>query len=256
MAVTIDQIKSLRNKTGVSMSACKKALEEANGSEEKAIEFLRKRGEAKALDRADRATGEGSIAAARNGKKVAMVKLACETDFTARSDEFIELVDRIASEIAEKGDVDFTQDVADLGSKVGEKIELADPVIVEDENVGFYIHGNRKLAGLVSLSGGDEELAKNVAMHITASAPTVVKPEDVDAAELEKERTIWKDELEQQKKPENIWDNIMQGKEKKFREDRALLTQAFVKNPDLTVGQHIEETATGTEVHEIHRITV
>ena len=172
MAVTLETIKELRELTGVSTMACKKALEEADGNVQKAVELLRKRGEAKAIERSDRSASQGVVATYVHGNQRlgVMVQLGCETDFVARNEEFM-------------------------------------------------------------------NFAKDIAMHAAAMNPMYVKPEDVPHELIEKEQDIWKAQLQQEGKPEGVWEKIMMGKEKKFREEAALLTQAFVKNPDQTVGQ-------------------
>lgn len=172
----LDLIKKIREKTGAGLVNIKKALEEAAGNEEKAIEILRKQGHDKALKKADRAANEGVVVSYihSNMKVGAMVKLFCETDFVARNTEF-------------------------------------------------------------------QELAKDIAMHVTAMSPQYVKPEDVPAEVVEKEKEIWREQLKNEGKPENMFDKIMEGKEKKFREDISLMTQAFVKDSSLKVGDLIAE---------------
>lgn len=242
MSITLDQIKSLRDKTGVSISACKGALEEAGGDEDKAIEILRKKGEAKALSRADRDTGEGAVAVASEGKKTAMLMLACETDFVAKSPEFIDAVEAMTKKVLAEGKgVDLSAEVTDLGTKMGEKVESNEPYLIEGDVVGSYVHSNRKIGAVVSLEGGTEDLAKDVAMHLSATQPSRLTPDEVPTELVEKEMVIWKDEVAKSGKPEDIWDKILTGKEKKFREENALLTQSFVKNPELTVGQYLEQ---------------
>jgi len=173
---TLEQIKNLRERTGAGIVDVKKALEEADGNEDKAIELLRKRGKEKALKKSDRAAGEGVIAAYvhSNHRVGAIVRLLCETDFVARNEEF-------------------------------------------------------------------KALAQDIAMHITASNPQYLKPEDVPQELIEKEKEIWSAQLENEKKPAEIMAKIMEGKEKKFREEISLLTQPFVKNPDQTIGELITE---------------
>lgn len=172
MAVTLETIKELRELTGVSTMTCKKALEEANGDVQAAVALLRKRGEAKAIERSDRSVSQGVIATYVHGnqKLGVMVQLGCETDFVALNEEFV-------------------------------------------------------------------TFAKDLAMHAAAMNPMYIKPEDVPHELIEKEQDIWKAQLLQEGKPEGVWEKIMMGKEKKFREESAFLTQAFVKNQDQTVGQ-------------------
>lgn len=248
MTISLEQIKALRDATGVSITACKKALEEANGDQEKAIEFLRKRGEAKAAERADRTTGEGAVAYASANGKLAIVALTCETDFVSKSPEYIAAAQSIADQVLANGTgVDFSGFVTDMSTKMGEKVELREPVLLEGGNVGAYVHSNYKIGAAVVLDGANEEVARDVAMHITASDPKFLSPTEVTAEMLAKEAVIWNDELVKSGKPEQIWGKILEGKEKKFREEHALLTQSFVKNPDMTVEEYVK-SAGGTVV--------
>lgn len=235
MTVTIDQIKTLREKTGVSTMACKKALEEAGGDDEKALDLLRKKGEAKAASRSDRTTAHGVIAVSHGDGKSAMLAIGCETDFVAINEDFIAIVQTLADKLLAEGeDVDISEEIADLNIKMGEKIEVSNKKVVEGAHISTYVHMN-KIGALISLSGGDEGLGKQLAMHITAANPSVLAPEDVDSAIVDKEKEIWIDQLKQEGKPENILEKIMEGKEKKFRETNALLTQNFVVNPEMKV---------------------
>lgn len=242
MSISLDQIKELRDITGVSITACKKALTEADGDMDKAIELLRKKGEAKAADRADRDTSEGVVAVADNGSKAVMIKLASETDFVAKNDDFVKAANEFAETLLEKGeDTDLSGDVTDLSLKMGEKLQLETPVVVEGDVIGTYVHSNNKIAAVVALKGGNEEVAKNVAMHASAMKPATLSPSDVSDELVAKEKEIWTDELKQSGKPENIWDNIMAGKEKKFREAAALESQDFVMDSSKTVGEYVKE---------------
>jgi elongation factor Ts len=236
MTISLDQIKALRDATGVSITACKKALEESNGDQEKAIEYLRKRGEAKAAERADRVTGEGAVAFAAANGKLAIAALTCETDFVSKSPEFIAAAKAIADRILAEGvGVDFSGFVTDMSTKMGEKVELKMPTLLEGAVLGAYVHSNYKIGAAVVLEGANEEVARDVAMHITASDPKFLSPSEVTKEMLDKEAIIWNDELVKSGKPETIWGKILEGKEKKFREEHALLSQSFVKNPDHTV---------------------
>lgn len=236
MSVSIDQIKSLRERTGVSMSACKSALEEANGDEEKAIELLRKKGEAKAAERSDRLTSNGVVAISQTERQAAMISLACETDFVAKNADFLKKTKELADKLLAEGeDADLSKELADLNIAMGEKVEVKERKVVSGGKIGSYIHLNNRIGVLVSISGGAEELAKDLAMHVAALAPKTLSPEDISEEWVAKEREIWTEQLKQEGKPEQIIAKIMEGKEKKFREEFALLTQAFVKNPDQIV---------------------
>ncbi len=240
MAISAADVKILRQRTSVGMLACKNALEEANGDMEAAIELLRKRGEMKAASKADRTTAEGAIAI--SGK--AIVKLLCETDFVARNEGFVALVEEIAAkanaEGAEAAKAYFESIKTDKMQEIGENLILEQvEVISEGSVVSGYVHSNRKVAAMIGLDGSDEEHARDAAMHATAMAPLVATPEEVDPALIEKEKEIAKAELLEAGKPENIIENILVGKIKKFCAERALTSQAFVKNPEQTVGEYL-----------------
>ena len=239
MEISAQTVMELRKLTNVSMMACKKALEETNGDFDAAIDLLRKSGEAKAAKRADRETHEGRIRVLEENGRVIVASLLCETDFVAKNDDFNRILEELAQHISQVGVEAAKENIAtginDLVVKIGEKIAIGDCYIVEGANVATYLHSTQKLAAIVSLSGDDHELARKIAMHIAASPVKYLKPEDVDSAEIAREKEIWAAQLAQENKPENVMANILQGKEKKYREENALLTQMFVMEPDKTV---------------------
>ncbi|MBT4917508.1 translation elongation factor Ts [Candidatus Peregrinibacteria bacterium] len=244
MSVTIEQIKELREATGVSTMACKKALEEAGGDYDAAVDLLRKKGAAKAADRADRATGNGVIVVKSTDSKAAMIELVCETDFVARGDDFIALANGLGEKLLanELGDnADEIPEVKDAVLKMGENIKVSNMKLVEGDVVGEYVHSNSKIGVIVELKGGSVELAKDIAMHAAATNPSVMSPDEVDQALVDKEKEIWTEQLKQEGKPEEIIGKIMMGKEKKFREESALLKQQFVKDPDKTIEQLVAD---------------
>lgn len=233
MNITLDQIKSLRDRTGVSTMACKEALVEANGDEDKAIEILRKKGEAKAAKRSDRTTAHGAVAVSKSNGKAAMLALACETDFVAKNEDFIAAVQKLCDRLLQEGeDTDLNADLTELGLQMGEKVEVHAKKVVEAPIISSYIHSNNRIGVLLAMDGGEEELGQDVAMHVAAMNPKNVSPEEVSEELVEKEKEIWAEELAREGKPAEIIDKIMMGKEKKFREEFALLTQPFVKNPE------------------------
>lgn len=238
MTVTIEQIKELRDATGVSMTICKKALEEANSDFDEAVTILRKKGEAKAADRAARTTSNGVIVVKSKNGKSAMVSLQCETDFVARGEDFISVAEKLADKLLKgeikPGDRNFPE-VKDAGLKVGENVQIGDMVLMESENLGSYVHSNKKIGVLVSLKGGSSEVAKDVAMQVAATSPQVIFPEEISQDLVNKEKEIWTEQLKNEGKPAEIIGKIMMGKEKKFREENALLKQVFVKDPDKTI---------------------
>jgi elongation factor Ts len=245
MSITAKQVNDLRQKTGVSMMACKKALLETNGDEEQAIEFLRKKGEAKAVEKSGRITKEGVVQIAKNNQKTAVVSVYCETDFVARNDELINLVKNIAEKALTEGSTvarGFAEtELKELFNKLGENLILGDIQIFEGKNIGTYVHSNNKIATVVVLSGGAEEMGKDIAMHITAMNPKVISPAEIADDLIHKEKEIWIEQLKNEGKPDHIIENILKGKEKKFREEAALLKQAFVKNPEVTIEKLIGE---------------
>lgn len=240
MAVSIDQIKKLRELTGVSMMACKTALEETEGDEEAAIDLLRKKGEAKAADRSQRSTAQGAVVVRSDGKKTAMVELQCETDFVARGDDFLKLAENLANKLL-KGEIKPEDrdipEVKDAILKLGENLQIGNMTLVQGENIGDYVHSNRKIGVLVNVKGGDKELARNIAMHVAATNPRVLSPENIEQSLIDREKSIWAEQLKAEGKPADIVEKIMMGKEKKFREENALLKQAFVKDPEKTIEQ-------------------
>ncbi len=240
MAITAQQVKELRDRTGVAMMACKKALTETDGDIDKAIEILRKKGAAKASDKADRSTSEGRVAI--SGR--AIVKILCETDFVGKNDKFISFVQEIADKASTDG-VSAAKDLfesikTDKIQEIGENIVLESIEVLEGGDiVDGYIHTNGKIGVLIALDGGTNEQAKDLAMHAAAMNPICANPEDVDKDLIEKEKEIAKEQLQNEGKPENIIDKIIEGKIKKFCAERALTSQSFVKDPSMTVSQYL-----------------
>ena len=240
MEISAKDVMALRAKTGVSMMACKKALTEANGDVDQAIEILRKSGEAKALSKADRDTTEGFIVADIRGNKGVMVELRCETDFVARNDDFTAAAKKIAEAVHTSGFEAAKTHADDLVKeavvKLGENIQLGEIKIIEGEALGVYVHANNKTGAIVAGSAGaDTAMLKDLAMQAVAANPVVVNPEEVDTAIVDSEMEIEKELLRKQGKPEAMFDKILEGKIRKFREERALLTQDFIKDPSKKV---------------------
>lgn len=237
-------ISSLRSRTGVSILECKKALDEAGGDEERAIELLRKSGAAQAAKKATRDQSEGLIFVDEENGTAAIVFLRCETDFVARDDNFISLGKELASTLRSEGE-EATKALAEekvtaAVQKLGENISLGEMSRLESSVLGYYVHSNGKIGVVVCLEGGSPDIARDVAMHAAAMNPSFVTPEDVPEEDVNKEKEIWKEQLAKEGKPEEIMEKIMIGKEKKFREENALTTQEFVKDPSKTVGQLLD----------------
>lgn len=238
--ITAKAVMELRAKTGVSMMACKKALVEANGDMNAAIDILRKTGAAKAEKKGDRDTSEGAVAVSGG----AAISLQCETDFVGRNDDFLALAQELADEAATNGEeaakAMFEKKKTDAITKLGENITFGEAKVLKaGDTVGRYIHSNNKIAVVVAITGGTEDMARDVAMHIAASSPQVISPDEVDDTLVAKEKEIWTEQLKNEGKPEQIMEKILMGKEKKFREENALLKQNFVKNPDQTIEEFL-----------------
>jgi len=251
MAITASMVKELRERTGLPMMECKKALTEADGDIEKAIEDLRKASGLKAAKKAGRTAADGIVAAkvAEDGSFGVLVEVNSETDFVARDDNFQAFV----AKVVDKAFAERQQDVAALMEgelesarealvqKIGENIGVRRVQLVEAPVVGAYVHSNSRIAALVALSGGEAELAKDVAMHVTAVNPQVNKPEDMPADVLEKEKEIIKAQPDMEGKPAEIVEKMMGGRIKKFLKENSLVEQPFVKNPDVTVAKLVKD---------------
>jgi len=225
MAITAQAVKELRDKTGAGMMDCKKALAESGGAVEEAIEKLRERGLAKAVKRAGRETAEGTIAIALTGNIGAMVELACETDFVAKGDDFLEFANAVATRVLVSEQVDIeslqSQSLAEgsatidetrrqLVAKLGEKIDIrrCQQFSSNDAMMGSYLHGSR-IGVIVEIENGDEVLAKDVAMHVAASKPVCVADSDVPAELIEKEKEIFSAQAAQSGKPPEIIEKMI-----------------------------------------------
>lgn len=236
----LELIKKIREITGAGMIDVKDALVEAQEDETKAIEILRKKGTQKAAKKAGRQAHEGVLALVAADKKLAIVGLNCETDFVARNEDFVAAVSDFAKKLLELGEEAFKIWAEDeiknnLIVKIGENLQLNHASIIEGETIGSYLHSNKKVAGIVVLSGGNEEIAKDIAMHIAAFAPEYLQPEDVPAEVLDKEKEIYTEQLKAEGKPAEIIEKIMTGKIEKFYSEVCLIKQAFVKDDKISI---------------------
>jgi len=255
MSITAEQVAKLRARTGSGILDAKNALEEAKGDEELAIEVLRKKGKAQAVKKGDRAQSEGAIFIASDGKKAALVQVKCETDFVGRSEVFVKFGQDLADTLLAKGKAAFdayaAEKVPAAVLELGENISLGEVREIASPVVGTYVHSNRKIGVVVGLEGGTVEQASDVAMHGAAMNPSYVRPSDVSQEVVLKEKEIWKEQMKNDKKPPEILEKIMHGKEKKFREENARTTQAFVKDQNVTV----EKMLGSAQIKEYVRIS-
>jgi len=262
--ISASMVKELRERTGLGMMECKKALVEAEGDIEKAIDDLRKASGLKAAKKASRTAADGvvRVKVADDNSYAVVVEVNSETDFVARDDNFLGFVDTVlAKAFADKqadvaalmaGDLEAAREA--LVQKIGENISVRRVVVVEGANVDAYVHSNNRIATLVSLTGGEADLARDVAMHVTAQNPRVCKPEDMPREELDREKEIIMAQPDMEGKPQEIKEKMAVGRVKKFLAENSLVEQAFVKNPELTVGKLIKEA--GADINGFTRLEV
>lgn len=253
MAITAALVKELRDSTGAGMMDAKKALTETNGDMDAAVDWLRTKGLAKAAKKSGRTAAEGLVAVAVTGGKGIAVEVNSETDFVGKNADFQKMVSGIADVALTVSDVDalkaadmdgksVEQTVTDAVAVIGENMSVRRMSALEGETVVTYVHnaaapGMGKIGVLVAMTGGDEALGKQIAMHIAAVNPAALSEADMDAAVVEKEKQVQMDIARESGKPEAVIEKMIVGRMKKFVAEATLLNQSFVVNPDVTVGQ-------------------
>jgi elongation factor Ts len=267
MNITADSVKQLRERTGAGMMECKKALVETQGNLDAAAELMRKTGLAKADKKATRIAAEGIIAIERDGNHAVMVEVNCETDFVGRSDEFTAFA-RVVAQVAlaaspatvealmaqSKDGASLDERRRALIAKIGEKIDVRRFVRVTSAGpLGTYIHGTR-IGSLVAMQGGDEALAKDLAMHVAALNPAFIDAADVPADILDKEREILTEQTKGEKKPPDIIAKMVEGRLRKYFAEITLMGQPFVKDPDTSVEKLVKKA--GGKVTQMVRYEV
>ena len=273
--ITAQDVNKLRSMTGAGMMDCKKALTEANGDFEKAIEILRKKGQKVSASRSDKDAKEGSVfvKTSDDKKEAVLIALNCETDFVAKNDEFQALGKLIAETAFNKkpatkeallaenvGGLSINDKITELVGKIGEKIEVKEYVRMTGEAVVPYIHAGSKLGVLVSLKGVNgkdvTDAGKDVGMQIAAMNPVAVDEKSVDKTVIEKELEIAKAQILAEGKPENMVEKIAQGKLNKFFKESTLVHQAFVKDSSKTVAQYLDSVSKGLTVADFKRVAI
>lgn len=274
-AITAQDVNKLRTMTGAGMMDCKKALTEANGDFEKAIEILRKKGQKVSASRSDKDAKEGSVfvKTSEDKKEAVLIALNCETDFVAKNEEFQNLGKLIAETAFSKkpatkeallaevvGGLSINDKITELVGKIGEKLEISAFVHMKGEAVVPYIHAGSKLGVLVSLKGVNgkdvTDAGKDVGMQIAAMNPVAVDEKQVDKTLIEKELEIAKAQILAEGKPENMVEKIAQGKLNKFFKESTLLPQTFVKDNSKTVAQYLDSVTKGLTVVEFKRVAI
>ncbi len=259
-------VKELRERTGLGLLECKKALAAADGDIDKAIEELRKSSGMKAAKKAGRTAADGVVATrvSEDGSYGVLVEVNSETDFVARDENFLGFVSKVVSAAFDGRQTDVAALMAGeleearqaLVQKIGENISVrrAELVTAESGVVGSYVHGNNRIAVLVALSGGDQDLARDVAMHVAAVNPQVVAPGDMPEELVDKEKEIYTAQALESGKPPEIVEKMIGGRIKKFLAENSLVEQAFVKDPDVTVGKLV--SGAGADVASFIRFEV
>lgn len=276
MNITAADVNELRKISGAGMMDCKKALQEANGDMDKAVEILRKSGQKVAAKRADNETSEGRIIIRNSAdkKNAKLLALACETEPVSKVDDFNKLAEDImdtavkinakdneelmAATLADGRTVETA--LTELIGKIGEKIIVSTYLSIDGEDVESYLHSNNKAAAIVVFSntGGAnvEELGKDIGMQIVAMKPIGLDKDDVDPALIEKEIEIGKEQARQEGKPEELLEKIAMGKLGKFYKENTLLNQDYVKDPSETVAKHIDNTVKGIKIDAFYRVSI
>ena len=262
--ISASQVKELRKKTGIGLMDCKKALQESDGDIELAIVNLRKNSVLKAEKKSSRSAIEGIILAEiiDDLNKVILVEVNCETDFVSKDENFLKFCNQvlIASKNSLEGDIlekvnkDMDEARKILIQKIGENIVIRKVKSIDGGVINFYIHSNKKIGTIVSLSAGDKELAKDIAMHVTASHPLVISSKDLSEDILNKEKEIINSQVSQENKPPEIQEKMIQGRLNKYLAEVSLVKQPFIKDPSKSVEELLIESK--AEVNSFFRIEV
>ena len=263
MSIKAVDVKNLREKTGLGMMECKKALEESQGNLEEAITNLRKNSALKAEKKSSRTAVEGIIIAEKKENDIVFVEINCETDFVAKDNNFIDFCNESLNFAIENLDKEnLLEEVSNgmeekrmsLVQKIGENIIVRKVEKLTGEILAFYIHSNKKIAAGVAFNTGEENVAKEIAMHVAASNPLVLSPNDLDENYINREREIFKSQVEKEDKPVEILEKMIEGKLNKQLSDVSLLKQPFVKDPSKKIEAFLSETS--SEISSFIRIEI
>ena len=272
MKITATEVNDLRKSTGAGMMDCKKALVEANGNHEKAIEILRKKGQKVAANRAERESTEGVVLLKINEQKSegVIVSLNCETDFVAKNKDFLNFASEILN-VAENvnsmesllnsknGDLSISDKLIEQTGIIGEKIEIGNFKKLSGKHIGGYVHAGNKIAAMVALSDSNpvaEEVSKNVAMQVAAMNPLALNENSVNSSIVEKETEIIKEQLVKEGRPENIIDNIIVGKLKRFYKDNTLVRQSYIKDSKVSVEDYVKSIDKNLSITSFIRVSL
>ena len=254
MEIKASQVKELRDMSGVAMMECKRALVDCEGDIQKALDLLRSNSALKAEKKASRVAADGILRAFSGKNYSTLIEINSETDFASKDANFIGFADDVEGfisqnkllNISEIQESEIEEKRKTLVQTIGENIQLRRLETVEyDEgmNAGVYMHSDSKLASVVVVSGGDETLAKDIAMHVAAFNPLCLSQDDLDSEVLEREKAIYMVQAEESGKPKEIMDKMIEGKLKRYLSEVSLLSQSFVKDPDLTIQQLLDKNS-------------
>jgi len=251
MSISASQVKELREMSGVGMMECKKALVETEGDLEKALDLLRANSSLKAEKKASRVAADGEVKVAETSSYISLVEINSETDFAAKDSQFKEFTNSVASYLGESQvdsieelNAQFDNKRQTLIQSIGENIQLRRLKTLQvpsNGSIGTYIHSDGRLAALVAIDTDNQDLAKDLAMHVSATNPSCLNSADLDPEVLDRERAIFLAQAQESGKDAAIMDKMVEGKVKRFLSEVTLVSQAFVKNPDLSIQQLLDE---------------
>ena len=265
MEIKASQVKELRDMTGVAMMDCKKALVECEGDIERALDLLRSNSALKAEKKSSRVAADGILVVSVNEDYATLVELNSETDFAAKDANFLSFGEKVKEYISKNKifeasalkESTLEDDRKALVQTIGENIQIRRVVTLEFDssmNIGIYIHSDSKLGSLVVTKDGNDEIAKDIAMHVSAFNPLCLSQDDIDKDVLEREKAIYQNQAQDSGKPQDIMDKMVDGKIKRFLSEVSLISQNFVKDPDITVQEYLEKG--GATIVEFARLKV
>ena len=265
MEIKASQVKELRDMTGVAMMDCKKALVECEGDIEKALDLLRSNSALKAEKKSSRVAADGILVVSVNEDYATLVELNSETDFAAKDANFLSFGEKVKEYISKNKifeasalrESSLEEDRKSLVQTIGENIQIRRVVTLEFDssmNIGIYIHSDSKLGSLVVTKDGNDEIAKDIAMHVSAFNPLCLSQDDIDKDILEREKAIYQNQAQDSGKPQDIMEKMVDGKIKRFLSEVSLVSQNFVKDPDITVQEYLEKG--GATIVEFARLKV
>jgi len=257
ITVTTELVKELRDATGISVMQCKRALEEAEGDMEKALAILKKTSSDIATKKADRNAKDGAVMIKSDNNKAVLVALRCETDFVSRNEDFVSLLSKLTEKAFTEGTEKMKETIKDMIDpiiqKTGENIQIGEIYTVEGSVLGNYVHNN-KSGVIVSLEGGNSDIARDIAMHITAMKPEYITAEEITPEAKNIMLEIFQKEVANVNKPEEIKKKMLEGKINTYFKEKTLLDQPFIKNGDETVGKLLENSK--AKIKEVKRYSI